>query len=136
MWRDEPSGADVIAMWHPGGYPNNPGPDANNAQGLAVSVWFRLMICMSGLVCVFAALTETASPSLDQRSGCVTVPGLDEALCWAFRTDNSGPPVSMNEVLCMPSVEPRPLTHIATGARLLRDGAGSVPGRSGAGFHL
>ena len=32
------------------------------------------------------------------RSTCVEFPGLSHALCWAFRTDNSGPPMDMNEV--------------------------------------
>lgn len=31
-------------------------------------------------------------------SSCVTFPGLTHALCWAFRTDNSGPPIDMDEV--------------------------------------
>lgn len=26
------------------------------------------------------------------------MPGLDEVLCWAFRTDNSGPPADIDEV--------------------------------------
>lgn len=30
---------------------------------------------------------------------CATVPGLDHALCFAFRTDNTGPPVDYKEVL-------------------------------------
>jgi hypothetical protein len=30
---------------------------------------------------------------------CVTVPGFNHALCWAFRIDNSGPPESVDEVL-------------------------------------
>ncbi len=29
---------------------------------------------------------------------CVTVDGLDEVLCWPFRTDNSGPPEDIDEV--------------------------------------
>ena len=52
---------DVIAMWHKGGYPNNPGPNPKNPGGI----------------------------SLDD---CTMVDGLDEALCFAFRTDNTGPP--------------------------------------------
>jgi hypothetical protein len=31
-------------------------------------------------------------------SYCVTFPGLSHALCWAFRTDNSGPPMNADEV--------------------------------------
>lgn len=30
---------------------------------------------------------------------CVTFPGFTHALCWAFRTDNSGPPESVDEVM-------------------------------------
>ena len=33
-----------------------------------------------------------------ERGSCVTVPGLDEVMCWAFRGDNSGPPMSIDEV--------------------------------------
>lgn len=32
------------------------------------------------------------------RGDCVVIPGFAEALCWAFRTDNSGPPMSVSEV--------------------------------------
>ena len=32
------------------------------------------------------------------RSSCVTFPNFTHALCWAFRTDNSGPPMDANEV--------------------------------------
>ena len=32
------------------------------------------------------------------RSTCVTFDGLSHALCWAFRTDNSGPPMDADEV--------------------------------------
>jgi hypothetical protein len=58
----------VMATWHPGGYPDNPGPDPAHPGGL--------------------------SPK-----DCVVVDGLSEALCFAFRTDNSGPPESVGEVL-------------------------------------
>lgn len=30
---------------------------------------------------------------------CASVDGLEEVLCWCFRTDNSGPPLSISEVL-------------------------------------
>ena len=32
------------------------------------------------------------------KASCVTFDGLSHALCWAFRTDNSGPPMSVQEV--------------------------------------
>jgi hypothetical protein len=32
------------------------------------------------------------------KSSCVTFEGLSHALCWAFRTDNSGPPMNSEEV--------------------------------------
>jgi hypothetical protein len=70
VWKDEESGTDVIALWHSGGYPSNPGPDAAHANGLS-------------------------------RGNCVTIRGFRQALCWAFRTDNSGPPEDINEVLSM-----------------------------------
>jgi len=34
-----------------------------------------------------------------QKDYCVTFPNLTHAMCWAFRTDNSGPPLSVQEVL-------------------------------------
>ena len=30
------------------------------------------------------------------RKDCTMTPGFDEALCFAFRTDNSGPPTSID----------------------------------------
>lgn len=38
------------------------------------------------------------SPGGISRADCVTVEGFNQALCWAFRTDNSGPPMSIDEV--------------------------------------
>ena len=73
-------------MWHPGGYPDNAGPDANDPQ--------------VGPCRCFATRLLTSDAELQglARSGCVEVAGLNEAMCWAFRTDNSGPAVSINEV--------------------------------------
>ncbi|KAK3598273.1 hypothetical protein CHS0354_022590 [Potamilus streckersoni] len=65
-WRYEQD--EVLAMWHPGGYPLNPGPNPANPGGLS-------------------------------RDDCVTVQGFSKALCFAFRTDNSGPPESVEEIL-------------------------------------
>ncbi|CAD5114874.1 DgyrCDS3907 [Dimorphilus gyrociliatus] len=58
----------VIATWHKGGYPNNPGPNPANPGGLS-------------------------------REDCVVIPNFPEALCFAFRTDNSGPPINIIEIL-------------------------------------
>jgi hypothetical protein len=33
------------------------------------------------------------------RSECVVIRGFRQALCWIFRTDNSGPPEDINEVI-------------------------------------
>ncbi|XP_070532505.1 uncharacterized protein [Ptychodera flava] len=57
----------VLAMWHPGGYPNSPGTGPLIPGGLS-------------------------------RNDCVLVDGLDHALCFAFRNDNSGPPLDALEV--------------------------------------
>ncbi|KAJ9443926.1 hypothetical protein DIPPA_29372 [Diplonema papillatum] len=67
-WIDEPSGTDILTFNHAGGYPADPGPSADNCQGLC-------------------------------RNDCMMAPGFDEALCFAFRTDNSGPPSSAQEVV-------------------------------------
>lgn len=66
-WK-HPLGHSVLANWHPGGYPNNPGPTPSQPGGLS-------------------------------RKDCAVVEGFKEALCFAFRTDNSGPPENMEELL-------------------------------------
>lgn len=58
----------MLATWHPGGYPNNPGNTPTAPGGMA-------------------------------RSDCVVPRGFGRALCFAFRTDNHGPPESVDEVL-------------------------------------
>lgn len=57
----------IIALWHPGGYPLNPGDSVNNAGGLSLQ-------------------------------SIVIPPGSTDALAFAFRTDNSGPPMSISEI--------------------------------------
>ncbi|GFO45695.1 coiled-coil domain-containing protein 90b, mitochondrial [Plakobranchus ocellatus] len=42
---------------------------------------------------------DPAHPKGLARDKCVITPGLDEALCFAFRTDNTGPPESIQEWL-------------------------------------
>eukprot|EP00054_Salpingoeca_dolichothecata_P017102 m.101784 g.101784 ORF g.101784 m.101784 type:complete len:854 (-) comp22306_c0_seq1:77-2638(-) len=68
VWKDKPSGAEILTMVHPYGYPNNPGNTNANPGGLA-------------------------------RPNCITTPGFNQALCFAFRTDNSGPPLDIFEVI-------------------------------------
>ncbi|KAK3090828.1 hypothetical protein FSP39_014977, partial [Pinctada imbricata] len=58
----------VIGIWHPGGYPDDPG---------------QIPLIPGGL----------------SRKNCATFPGVKHALCFAFRTDNSGPPLTPQEVL-------------------------------------
>ena len=65
MW--EYQGQSIIAMWHPGGYPGNPGNDVKNAGGLSIM-------------------------------DCVIEEHSKQALAFAFRTDNSGPPESIDEI--------------------------------------
>eukprot|EP00026_Physarum_polycephalum_P002020 Phypoly_transcript_02024.p1 GENE.Phypoly_transcript_02024~~Phypoly_transcript_02024.p1 ORF type:complete len:530 (+),score=58.15 Phypoly_transcript_02024:1219-2808(+) len=43
--------------------------------------------------------TSAAQPGGLSRGDCVTIRGFRQALCWAFRTDNSGPPEDLTEVL-------------------------------------
>ena len=64
LWEYE--GQQIIAMWHPGGYPLNPGDSIANAGGLS---YMDVVYSQS------------------------------EVLAFAFRTDNSGPPTSVQEVL-------------------------------------
>ncbi|KAK6184178.1 hypothetical protein SNE40_006698 [Patella caerulea] len=58
----------LIAMWHPGGYPNHPGIFPQMPGGLSAK-------------------------------DCVSFDGFDQALCFAFRSDNAGPPDSLAEIL-------------------------------------
>ncbi|XP_060073816.1 uncharacterized protein LOC132553577 [Ylistrum balloti] len=60
--------SSVIGLWHPGGYPEVPGPFPFSPGGLS-------------------------------RHDCATFPDFDHALCFGFRTDNSGPPMDITEVL-------------------------------------
>ncbi|XP_025113231.1 uncharacterized protein LOC112575523 isoform X2 [Pomacea canaliculata] len=74
VWKLSPQDNDedgIIAFWHPGGYPNNPGRFPTAAGGSSVKD------------CLFAE-DDNAFP---------------ETLCFAFRTDNSGPPDTLAEVL-------------------------------------
>ena len=57
----------VIAMWHPGGYPLNPGPSLSDAGGISLM-----------------------DSTISEADG--------QALVFAFRTDNSGPPRSLEEI--------------------------------------
>ena len=68
QWKShEDSTESVIAMWHPGGYPTNPGPSLSNAGGISIT-----------------------DSTLAEADG--------QALVFAFRTDNSGPPLSLDEI--------------------------------------
>ncbi|XP_055957826.1 uncharacterized protein LOC130013170 [Patella vulgata] len=58
----------LIAMWHPGGYPQAPGTGPGKPGGMS-------------------------------KQDCVMFPGFPEVMCFAFRTDNSGPPVNISEIL-------------------------------------
>jgi hypothetical protein len=71
VWIEPSTNTSIIIMRTPQsvGYPDNAGPDPSNPGGLS-------------------------------RHSCVETPALpDQALCWMFRTDNSGPPESIQEVL-------------------------------------
>lgn len=61
-WNDQ-----IIGIWHPGGYPNNPG-------------------------------STLAQPGGISYKDCAVAPGTGHALCFAFRTDNTGPPTSLEEL--------------------------------------
>eukprot|EP00756_Hemistasia_phaeocysticola_P027509 Hpha_TRINITY_DN16121_c1_g8::TRINITY_DN16121_c1_g8_i1::g.4195::m.4195 len=69
MWRwQDTDGSTILGLNHAGGYPSDPGPDAEHCEGLC-------------------------------RNDCMMADGFDEALCFAFRTDNSGPPESLQDVV-------------------------------------
>ena len=68
LFQWEYEGQSVIAMWHPGGYPSNPGSDLFHAGGLSIM-------------------------------DCVIQESSQSVLAFAFRTDNSGPPSSVQEIL-------------------------------------
>ena len=57
----------VIALWHAGGYPLNPGPNLQDAGGISLH-------------------------------DCTLAPNTTHVLCFAFRTDNTGPPTSLQEL--------------------------------------
>ncbi|XP_013390244.1 uncharacterized protein LOC106158710 isoform X2 [Lingula anatina] len=67
LFRWQYGKAEVLATWHPGGYPDDPGPTPKLPRGLS-------------------------------RKDCVVVTGFPDAMCFAFRTDNSGPPVDIKEI--------------------------------------
>ena len=66
LWQYHDS-ESVVGLWHPGGYPLDPGSDLKNAGGISMR-------------------------------DCTVAPGTVHALCFAFRTDNTGPPTSLEEV--------------------------------------
>ena len=67
-WKPSADSEDVImAMWHPGGYPDNPGKTLSDPGGISIM-----------------------DTTVAKRDG--------EALVFAFRTDNSGPPESLAEI--------------------------------------
>ncbi|ESO12098.1 hypothetical protein HELRODRAFT_158522 [Helobdella robusta] len=57
----------IVASFHPGGYPNNPGPTPIDPRGLS-------------------------------RNDCIVLEGFKHALCFVFRTDNSGPPENVQVI--------------------------------------
>ena len=57
----------IMAMWHPGGYPDNPGSSLSDPGGVSIG-----------------------DATISVKDG--------EALVFAFRTDNSGPPQSLSEI--------------------------------------
>ena len=68
QWRPYNTTDDtIIAMWHPGGYPLNPGSSLSSPGGISIM-----------------------DSTISAEDG--------EALVFAFRTDNSGPPTSILEI--------------------------------------
>ncbi|XP_064635119.1 uncharacterized protein LOC135492532 [Lineus longissimus] len=91
----EYNGQSVLAMWHPGGYPNNPGRNPKSPGGLSAK-------------------------------DCVTVDGFDEAMCFAFRSDNQGPPQSMEEIFGYYEILRRQFPNAKLGASSLEDFTAAV----------
>jgi len=67
LFRWEYNNQSVLGLWHPGGYPLNPGDSLANPGGL------------SYMDCVFSEADASV-------------------LAFAFRTDNTGPPMSIEEI--------------------------------------
>ena len=68
QWRPYNTTNDtIVAMWHPGGYPLNPGSSLSSPGGISIM-----------------------DSTISAEDG--------EALVFAFRTDNSGPPTSIAEI--------------------------------------
>jgi len=63
LWKDEATGTSLIAFWHPGGY--------------------------SGSTHLTNSTAE--DDPLDGPDDCVSVPGFNQVLCAAWRSDNAGP---------------------------------------------
>ncbi|XP_064635221.1 uncharacterized protein LOC135492603 isoform X2 [Lineus longissimus] len=91
----EYKGQRVLAMWHPNGYPDNPGRNPNNPGGLSVD-------------------------------DCVTIDGFDEAMCFAFRSDNQGPPQSLQEILGYYEILRKEFPGAKLGASYLEDFTAAV----------
>lgn len=74
LFRWEVGGASVVTAYHPGGYPDMYAcPHAN------------MLYC-----------TENNAATMARRDCLISG---DQAFCFAFRTDNTGPPESMEEVI-------------------------------------
>jgi hypothetical protein len=74
LFRWRVNGEDVVTAWHPGGY-----PDIYSCPGS------QMLNC-----------TELRPGTLGRRECMLSG---DRALCFAFRTDNTGPPISADEVI-------------------------------------
>lgn len=131
IWRDEPSGKQLLAMWHPGGYSGWPVDSADQCvqvrkagwvQWNATGLWgFQSTSCIATTCMAASAAASreearpvqaawhvlTSKPDRDVISLCRTccivlqVAGLRHALCFAWRGDNAGPH-TIEEVSCAP----------------------------------
>jgi hypothetical protein len=92
VWSDIASGKDVIALFHAYGCMSSSSSSSSSSR-----------FCLSSFT---PSPSDPDNPGPDSsnplglsRSNCVIVDRLSEALCFVFRTDNSGPPLDIDEVL-------------------------------------
>jgi hypothetical protein len=63
LWRDVASGAQLIAMWHAGGYSGNPVDDAKDCMKVCLCSSFIFLFCSSCEACV----GDVWLPAIDMR---------------------------------------------------------------------
>lgn len=76
LWRDEPSGAQLIAMWHPGGYSGNPVDTAAECMQVCCKWLQPGHMCISLQKCIMTMAWHPGSCScnpVDTADKCLQV---------------------------------------------------------------